>query len=595
MYLSEEKTKRAVLARVKRPSRYIGGEWGSGPVKDGNNNILRVCYAFPDVYEVGMSYLGYQILYSLTKSLPYADAERVYAPWPDMEEVLRSSHCKLWALESKRPVCDFDVVGFTLQYELSYTNILTILDLGGVPLRSEHRGDSDPIVIAGGPGALSPEPVAPFIDAFCIGDGEVLVPDVMNVLHELQGRPRNEKLLALSKICGVYVPQIQVSDPVRRRIAEDLDSSFYHTDMIVPNTGIVHDRVAVQVFKGCTRGCRFCQAGMIDRPVRERSASSVAKQIDTLLKKTGWEEVGLLSLATCDWTQLDDAFKKIRPILEGNKVKLSLPSLRVDAFSVNMAAGLESMRKGGLTFAPEAGTQRLRNVINKGVSDDDIDSALEATFSHGWDRVKLYFMMGLPTETEEDLAGIHDICDRAVSIARRNKRRGDISASLAGFVPKAHTPFQWEAQLDRASLRERGRWVKNNIRNRKVSLTYHEPEQTYLEGVFARGDSRLADAIEEAWRRGARFDGWTEHFNFERWSEVFRDLEIDPDSYACRARALNEKLPWDHINSGVSKAFLMHEREKAFAGERTRDCREGCNGCGWQGYTNVRGCSNGQN
>ena len=593
MYSFEEDPKRAVLARVKRPSRYIGGEWGSGPVKD-EADILRVCYAFPDVYEVGMSYLGYQILYSLTKSLPYADAERVYAPWPDMEEALRSSGTKLWALESRRPLCDFDVIGFTLQYELSYTNMLTILDLGGVPLRSENRGDADPLVIAGGPGALAPEPVAPFIDAFCIGDGEILVPEVMNVLHELKGHSRSEKLYELSRIEGVYVPQIPGAGIIKRRIAEDLDSSFYHTDMIVPNTSIVHDRVAVQVFKGCTRGCRFCQAGMIDRPVRERSAVSVVKQVDTLLKRTGWEEVGLLSLATCDWTQLDEAFKGFQPLLEDNKIKLSLPSLRVDAFSVNMAAGLESMRKGGLTFAPEAGTQRLRNVINKGVSDEDINSALEATFSHGWDRVKLYFMMGLPTETEEDLAGIHEICNRAVSIAKRYKRRGDISASLAGFVPKAHTPFQWEAQLDRVSLRERGRWVKNNIRNRKVTLSYHEPEQTYLEGVFARGDSRLADVIEEAWRRGERFDGWTEHFNFEKWMDVFRDLEIDPDSYACRERALDEKLPWDHISSGVSKLFLMREREKAFAGEMTRDCREGCNGCGWQGLTSVKGCNNAQ-
>ena len=593
MYSFEEDPKRAVLARVKRPSRYIGGEWGSGPVKD-EPDILRVCYAFPDVYEVGMSYLGYQILYSLTKSLPYADAERVYAPWPDMEESLRSSGTKLWALESRRPLCDFDVIGFTLQYELSYTNMLTILDLGGVPLRSENRGDADPLVIAGGPGALAPEPVAPFIDAFCIGDGEILVPEVMNVLHELKGRSRSEKLYELSRIEGVYVPQIPGAGIIKRRIAEDLDSSFYHTDMIVPNTSIVHDRVAVQVFKGCTRGCRFCQAGMIDRPVRERSAVSVVKQVDTLLKRTGWEEVGLLSLATCDWTQLDEAFKGFQPLLEDNKIKLSLPSLRVDAFSVNMAAGLESMHKGGLTFAPEAGTQRLRNVINKGVSDEDINSALEATFSHGWDRVKLYFMMGLPTETEEDLAGIHEICNRAVSIAKRYKRRGDISASLAGFVPKAHTPFQWEAQLDRVSLRERGRWVKNNIRNRKVTLSYHEPEQTYLEGVFARGDSRLADVIEEAWRRGERFDGWTEHFNFEKWMDVFRDLEIDPDSYACRERALDEKLPWDHISSGVSKLFLMREREKAFAGEMTRDCREVCNGCGWQGLTSVKGCSNAQ-
>jgi len=583
--------RRAILASVKRPSRYTGGEWGSGPVKSPDSDLVRVCYAFPDVYEVGMSYLGYQILYGLTKTLPFADAERVYTPCPDMEEALRSSGTKLWALESRRPVSEFDVVGFTLQYELSYTNILTILDLAGVPFRSENRKEGDPIVIAGGPGALAPEPMSPFIDAFCVGDGEILVPEVLRAIHELKGRSRDEKIRALSKIEGVYVPLIKPDKPVMRRIAEDLDSVFYNKDMIVPNTGIVHDRIAVQVFKGCTRGCRFCQAGMIDRPVRERSAASVAAQVEELLQKTGWEEVGLLSLATCDWSEMGEILKRFGPMLKNNQIKLSLPSLRVDAFSVNMAAELESIRKGGLTFAPEAGTQRMRNVINKGVSDEDIEAALEATFSHGWERVKLYFMMGLPTEMDEDLAGIHEICNKAVSIAKRHKRRGDVSVSLAGFVPKAHTPFQWEAQLDRHTLRERGRWVKNNIRNRKVSISYHGPEQTYIEGVFARGDARLADAVEEAWKRGERFDGWSEFFNFERWMQVFDDLGIDPDSYACRERSLDEILPWDHIDSGVSKQFLLRERERALSGDVTRDCREGCNACGWQGRTAVKGCS----
>jgi len=585
--------RRSILASVKRPSRYIGGEWGSGPVKSSDSELVRVCYAFPDVYEVGMSYVGYQILYGLTKSLSYADAERVYAPWPDMEEALRSSGTKLWALESRRPVSDFDVLGFTLQYELSYTNILTILDLAGIPFRSENRREGDPIVIAGGPGALAPEPMAPFIDAFCVGDGEILVPEVLSTIHGLKGKSRSEKIAVLSKIEGVYVPLMKQDKPVMRRIVEDLDSAFYNTDMIVPNTGIVHDRIAVQVFKGCTRGCRFCQAGMIDRPVRERSAESVANQIEKLLAKTGWEEVGLLSLATCDWSQMGDILKRFGPMLQNNQIKLSLPSLRVDAFSVNLAAELESIRKGGLTFAPEAGTQRLRNVINKGVSNEDIESALEATFSHGWDRVKLYFMMGLPTEKDEDLAGIHEICNMAVSIAKKHKRRGDVNVSLAGFVPKAHTPFQWEPQLDRFTMKDRGRWVKNNIRNRKVTLSYHEPEQTYIEGVFARGDSRLADAIEEAWKRGERFDGWSEFFNFERWMAVFNDLGIDPDMYACRERAQDEPLPWDHIDSGVSKSFLMTERRKAFGSEITSDCREVCNACGWQGRTAVKGCSNG--
>ena len=585
---------RSLLSVVKRPSRYIGGEWGSGPVKEGKD-ILRVCYAFPDLYEVGMSYLGYQILYALTKSLPFADAERTYAPWGDMEAAMRASGTPLWALESKRPLSAFDVVGVTLQYELSYTNILTLLDLGGIPLRAEQRGESDPLVIAGGPGALAPEPVAPFIDAFCIGDGEVIIPEMLRVLHELKGRPRAERLAALAALGGIYVPQLPPVGQVRRRIAEDLDSAFYNRTMIVPNTSIVHDRLAVQVFKGCTRGCRFCQAGMIDRPVRERSAGSVVKQMESLLAFTGWEETGLLSLATCDWSGLPETLKLMEPLLAGNQIKLSLPSLRVDAFSVNMAAELESMRKGGLTFAPEAGTQRLRDVINKGVSEDDIEAALDATFSHGWDRVKLYFMMGLPTETDEDLDGIIEICNRAVYIAKQHKRRGEVSVSLAGFVPKAHTPFQWEPQLDRDGLRERGRRVKGSIRNRKISLSYHEPDQTFLEGVFARGDARLADVLEEVWRRGERFDGWTECFNYDRWMEAFEELGVDPASYACRARGLDEKLPWDHIDCGVSKEYLKNERAKALSGLGTRDCRSGCNGCGWQGHTKVRGCGDAEN
>lgn len=583
---------RSILSGVKRPSRYIGGEWGSSPARQDRKDILQVCYAFPDLYEVGMSYLGFQILYSLTKSLDYADAERVYAPWSDMEESLRKTGTPLWSLESKRPLMEFDVIGFTLQYELSYTNVLTILDLSGIPLRSSQRNDSHPIILAGGPCALSPEPMAPFIDAFCIGDGEVILPEVYQVLHDLKGRSRSEKLSALSKIEGVYVPEIKSKQPVRKRIIENLDDAFYPTEMIVPNTGIIHDRIAIQVFRGCTRGCRFCQAGMIDRPVRERSANSVVNQVERLLKTTGWEEVGLLSLATCDWTNFDEALKKLAPLLEKNQTKLSLPSLRTDADSVNIAAKLQSIRKGGLTFAPEAGTQRLRDVINKGVTDKDIEEALEATFFHGWERVKLYFMMGLPTETQKDLAGIIDICDMAVSIAKKHKCRGDVSVSLAGFVPKAHTPFQWAAQLDKDSLRESGRWVKSNIRNKKVKLSYHESEQTFLEGVFARGDSRLADVIEEVWRRGARFDGWTECFNFDRWMEVFRDLEIDAESYAIRQRELDEILPWDHIDSGVSKEYLSKEWAKALNAANTIDCRDGCNFCGWQGHTNVRGCNN---
>lgn len=588
----DEERMRVLLSSVKHPSRYIGGEWGSGPVKEGRD-IVRVCYAFPDVYEVGMSYLGFQILYPLTKSLPYADAERVYTPWPDMEEAMRGSGTPLWSLESRRPLRDFDAVGVTLQYELSCTNILTILDLSGIHFRSADRGEEEPLLLAGGIGALSPEPVAPFFDAFMAGDGEALIPEVLSRLHELKGAKRAEKLSALAAIEGVYVPAIHGTNKrIRRRIVENLDDAFYHTTMIVPNTAIVHDRAAVQVFKGCTRGCRFCQAGVIDRPLRERSAESVCRQLEALLESTGWEEAGLLSLATCDWKGLPEAMEKLAPMLAEYKIKLSLPSLRVDAFSVDLASRLESLRKGGLTFAPEAGTQRLRDVINKGVTEEDIEATLEATFAHGWERVKLYFMMGLPTETEEDLAGILEICGRAVTAAKRHKRRGDVNASVAGFVPKAHTPFQWEKQASIEELRERGRWLKSKVRSRKVSLSYHEPEQTFLEGVFARGDSALAPAIERAWLAGERFDGWSEYFNFGRWMKAFEELGIDAASYTAE-RALGAALPWDHIDCGVDKEYLLLERERAYRAEVTRDCRGGCNGCGWQGRAEV--CGGGEN
>lgn len=579
---------RPLLASVKRPARYSGGEWGAY-VKDAlPSGGVRLCLAFPDVYEVGMSYLGFQILYALVKSLDFADVERAYCPWTDMEDAMRARGVPLASLESGRPLRDFDAVGFTLQYELCTTNILTMLDLGGVPLRAEHRGDGDPIVIAGGVGALSPAPTEIFFDAYCLGDGEETLPDLLASLRETKGRPRSARLDALARIEGVYVPS--VSRAASRRIVRDLDSSFVHRTMIVPNMKPIHDRAVVQVFRGCTRGCRFCQAGMVDRPIRERSAESVDAQLRDLLDSTGWDEAGLLSLATCDWTQLERLLDISAPYMTEHGIKLSLPSLRVDAFSVSLAARLEEVGRGGLTFAPEAGSQRLRDVINKGVSDADIDAALDGAFGRGWDRVKLYFMMGLPTETEDDLRGAVEIAERATRIAKAHGRKGTVSVSLAGFVPKAHTPFQWEAQASRDELREKGRFTKGLVRSKKISLSYHEPDQTFLEGVFARADARLGEASLEAWRRGARFDGWSETFDIERWLGVFRDLDIDTDAL-CGARPLDAELPWDKIDIGVTKNFLLAERARAYDGTATPDCRAAsCNACGWEVRGSCRAC-----
>ncbi len=572
-----------MLASVKRPSRYAGGEWGALGGSVVGEEKVSICLAFPDVYEVGMSYLGFQILYDLASNLPGVRVERSYCPWPDAESYMRERGMALGSLESGKPLSAFDIVGFTLQYELTSTNILTMLDMGGIPIRASGRSGKDPIVAAGGPGALAPEPLSPFFDVFCVGDGEILLPELIDVLRDDTARDRDEALSILSSMEGFYVPRFHGKGRVRKRVLMDLDAGFSPSGMMVPSSEIIHDRVGVEVFRGCTRGCRFCQAGMVTRPVRERSPGKVASIARHLLEKTGYDEVGLVSLASCDYSGIEKVVDLLWSELSEKDIRLSLPSLRMDGFSVDLADRLDNFGRGGLTFAPEAGTQRLRDVINKGISDGDIERTFHEVFSRGWEKVKLYFMMGLPTEKPEDIDAIIDLSISARSIGRKLGKKPRISVSVAGFVPKPHTPFQWEPQATLEELAEKGGALKGMAKKSGITLNYHEPSQTILEGVMARGDSRIAAVIEKAWRKGARFDGWSECFKPGVWTETFGESGIDPLEYSERARDADEVFPWEIIDPGVSRSFLWSEREKALSGVLTSDCRWGnCLQCGLQ-------------
>lgn len=598
------------LLQVQKPGRYVGGEINS-VIKNADEVDIRFAFCFPDVYEVGMSHLGMKILYSQFNQEPYIWCERVFAPWVDMEEQMRKNDIKLYGLESGDAITNFDFIGFTLQYELSFTNVLNMLDLAGIPLRSSERTGLGQIVVAGGPCACNPEPIADFIDIFFIGEGEEVDLEVLKLYREYkkQNRTREAFLRAAAKIEGVYVPSLytvsynkdgtvaavtpQEGAPaiVKKRIIMDLDTLFFPKDFVVPFIEIVHDRAVAEIFRGCIRGCRFCQAGFIYRPVREKSPAVIDKQCRDLCQNTGYDEVSLSSLSSSDYTKITSLLNEMLTWSDKEKVSISLPSLRVDGFSDELMSKLKTIRKSGLTFAPEAGTQRLRNVINKNVTEEELLKTCNTAFDGGWTTVKLYFMLGLPTETLEDVAGIADLGQKVVNAyyANPNKPKGravKVTVSASSFVPKPFTPFQWEAQDTIEQLHEKQSHLRSSITTKKINCNWHDADTSFLEAVFARGDRRLCRVLELAQKRGCHFDGWTDFFRLSVWNTLFEECGIDPAFYANRKRDFDEVLPWDHIDYGISKSFLIDECKRAYESAATPNCREQCSHCGascWKG------------
>ena len=592
-----------ILPTVQKPARYTGGEYNQ-IVKDPRDVRIRVAFCFPDTYEIGMSNVGMRILYGVMNSIDGVWCERVFAPWSDMEEAIRANSIPLWALESQDPVRDFDIIAFTIGYEMSYSNILNMLDLAGIPMRSADRTGLEHIVFAGGVCAYNPEPLADFVDLFAIGEGEEITVEVLSLYDRAKAEcwTKERFLQEAAKIPGIYVPSFYehrynedgtlsdilplngAPDVVTKRIIEDLDSAFYPTKMIVPSTEIVHDRANLEVFRGCIRGCRFCQAGFSCRPVRKKSADVLFKQAVETLVDSGHNEITLSSLSTSDYRELKELTDMMIPYCSDNKINLSVPSLRADNFSRELMQKLQTLRKSGLTFAPEAGTQRLRDVINKNLTEEEILKSCANAFGGGWNNVKLYFMLGLPTETDEDVLGIAELVYKIITTWKEcasNKTHGlRVHVATAYFVPKPHTPFQWEKQIPPEEYLRRAKLLKNHLYAKSIEYNYHEPKLSRMEAVIARGDRRLCNVIETAVRNGAHLDGWDEHFSYDCWMAAFEQCGIDPDFYTVRGYEEDEKLPWDTINVGISKKFLKIERERAYEGIVTPDCRNKCAGCG---------------
>ena len=600
-----------ILKVVEKPGRYTGGELNS-VVKDPSKVDVRMALCFADNYDIGMSHLGFKLLYQLLNEREGVWCERVFAPWPDLEDKMRERGYRLFALESQQEIRSFDLIAFSLQYEMSYTNVLNMLDLAGVPLYAKDRQEDDPLVFAGGPSANNTEPMADFFDFYNLGEGEEMLPEIVEIYQacKKEGLSRTETLRRIACIEGVYVPsfytpvydetgkQIRLDVKpefadiaparIRKRIVEDFETSYFPDKFVVPNVEVVHDRIMLEIFRGCIRGCRFCQAGFIYRPVRERSPERLIALAEKLIASTGYEELSMLSLSTSDYTKLGELTDGLLDITVPQHVSLALPSLRIDSFSLDLMKKVSAVRKSGLTFAPEAGTQRLRDVINKGVQEEDLLRSCRLAFEGGWNNVKLYFMLGLPFETDEDVLGIAELAGKVLKVYDevhygRKARRPEITVSVSTFVPKPFTPFQWAPQIDIPEIRRRQDLIKRAL-NRRINFSWHDPETTVLEGAISRGDRRIGKVIYDVWKMGGRFDAWSDYMDYDRWMAAFGKNDLDATQFNQRAREIDEFLPWDHVDVGVTKNFLVREYERAARAEVTPNCRAQCSGCGVATY-----------